>query len=101
MTLPKVPTTSFLAKTPQKLTESKGFKELCEEYGLTDELLLKSLVEDIKNKKKNRKPELELGFKIKGRLQDKIDLTTKGEKIYDTKQIELIARRIANSNGNG
>ena len=89
------------AKTPQKLTESKGFKELCEEYGLTDELLLKSLVEDIKNKKKNRKPELELGFKIKGRLQDKIDLTTKGEKIYDTKQIELIARRIANSNGNG
>ncbi len=33
--------------------------------------------------------------------QDKIDLTSKGEKIYDTKQIELIARRIANSNGNG
>lgn len=29
------------------------------------------------------------------------DITSKGEKIYDTKQIELIARRIANSNGNG
>ena len=29
------------------------------------------------------------------------DITSKGEKIYDTKQIELIARRIASSNGNG
>lgn len=33
--------------------------------------------------------------------QDKIDLTSKGEKIYDTKQIELIARRIASGNTNG
>lgn len=57
------------AKTPQKLTESKGFIELCEEKGLTDDLLINALVEDIKEKKGNRKAELELGFKIKGRLQ--------------------------------
>lgn len=69
------------ANTPQKLTESDGFKELCEEYGLTDELLLDALVEDIKSKKGNRKAELELGFKVKGKLTDKIDHTTKGEKI--------------------
>ncbi len=56
------------AKTPQKLTESIGFKELCEVSGLTDALLIESLVEDIKTKKGNRKAELELGFKIKGRL---------------------------------
>lgn len=58
------------AKTPQKLTESKGFKELLEEMGLTDELLTKALVEDIEKKPQNRKAELELGFKIKGRLNE-------------------------------
>lgn len=59
------------ANTPKKLTESDGFKELCEEAGLTDGLLTKALVEDIKKKKGNRKAELELGFKVRGRLSDK------------------------------
>jgi len=59
------------AKTPQKLTESKGFQEICEEYGLTDSLIIESLVDDIKLKPQNRKPELELGAKIKGMLIDK------------------------------
>jgi hypothetical protein len=56
------------AKTPQKLTESLGFIELCEEKGLTNDLLVSALVEDIRDKKGNRKAEIELGFKIKGRL---------------------------------
>jgi len=56
------------AKTPQKLTESKGFLELCEEKGLTDDLLVNALVEDIKEKRGNRRSELELAFKIKGKL---------------------------------
>jgi len=59
------------ARTPQKLTNSDGFKELCEQCGLTDNLILNSLVEDIKLKPQNRKPELELGAKIKGMLIDK------------------------------
>jgi hypothetical protein len=59
------------AKTPQKLTESLGFIELCEEKGLTDNFLIDALIEDIKNKKGNRKSEIELGFKIKGRLTQK------------------------------
>ena len=64
------------AKTPQKLTESKGFKELCEDSGLTDSFLIESLVEDIKAKKGNRKAELELGFKIRGRLIQRADITS-------------------------
>ncbi len=56
--------------TPSKLTGSKGFAELMNEYGLTDQLLLESLVFDIKNKPKNRKQEIELGAKLKGRLKD-------------------------------
>ncbi|MDB5260115.1 MAG: hypothetical protein JWN37_346 [Candidatus Nomurabacteria bacterium] len=36
---------------PYNLTRSKAFQDLCEEIGLTDELLVLSLVDDIKNKK--------------------------------------------------
>lgn len=62
------------AKTPQKLTESIGFLRLCEDAGLTDELLINALVEDITRKKGNRKAELELAFKIKGKLIQKTDI---------------------------
>ncbi len=61
------------AKTPQKLTQSKGFEELLEEY-LPDSMLLKALQEDIEGKTKNRKPELELAFKVKGKLTDRLDV---------------------------
>ena len=64
------------AKNPKNLTESKGFQELCEESGLTDDLLINALVEDIKKKKGNRKAELELAFKIKGKLIQKTDITS-------------------------
>ena len=78
--------TPATAQTPQKLTESKGYSELCEQHGLTDSLLLKSLVSDIKAKKKNRKSELELGFKIKGRLQEQPN-ETKSEPVIITQNI--------------
>ena len=58
--------TKETAKTPQKLTESVGFRELAEELGLTESFLTKALVDDIKTKKGNRKAELELGFKVLG-----------------------------------
>ncbi len=54
------------AKTPQKLTESKGFKQLLAESGLTENLITKSLVEDIESKPKNRLGELRLGAEILG-----------------------------------
>jgi hypothetical protein len=62
------------AKTPQKLTESQGFISLCEDKGLTDDLLINALVEDIKIKKGNRRAELELAFKIKGKLTNRFDI---------------------------
>lgn len=52
------------AINPSKVTESKGFKEEMAKYGLTDELVVSALVEDIKAKKHDRKGELELGAKI-------------------------------------
>lgn len=54
------------AKNPRKLTESKGFAELCNDLGLTDELIVGALADDIKAKPKNRVQELSLAAKIKG-----------------------------------
>lgn len=54
------------AHTPQKLTESKGFQELLVEYGLTPDLIVSSLVEDIQAKPGRRTGELSLGADILG-----------------------------------
>lgn len=63
--------TKVTARNPNKLTDSIGFHELCEEKGLTDNFLVEALVEDIKEKPQNRKAELELGFKVTGKLSDR------------------------------
>ena len=69
------------AKNPSNLTESKGFAELCDKVGLTDDFILKALQEDIALKPQNRKGELELASKIKGLFINKTDITSGGEKI--------------------
>lgn len=58
---------SNTALAPTKVTRSKGFQELAEEY-LPDDFLLEALQEDIKTKKGNRHKELDLAFKVKGKL---------------------------------
>lgn len=74
------------AKTPDKLTESKGYQELLNEY-LPDDLILGALKDDIEKKPQNRTPELTLATKIKGMIVERKDLTTKGEKIESNKII--------------
>ena len=69
------------AKVPSKLTNSIGFREICEEVGLTDDFILKALKEDIEIKKQNRQPELSLAAKIKGMLTDRVDHTSGGKPI--------------------
>lgn len=68
------------AKSPSKLTNSDGYKELLDAY-LPDDMLLRALADDIEAKDKNRKAELELAFKLKGKMTEKVDHTTGGEKI--------------------
>lgn len=67
------------AKNPKNLTESKGFHELLDEYGLTEQLIVTSLVSDIKSKPKKRKAELELAAKMRGMFVERLDLTSGGE----------------------
>lgn len=50
---------------------AKTIDEICEEVGLTDDFILKCLTEDIQLKPQNRKAELELAMKVKGKLTDK------------------------------
>lgn len=53
----------------QALLSKKGFLQICDDYGLTDELILTSLVEDIKGKPGRRVQELTLGADIRGMRQ--------------------------------
>lgn len=55
-----------VAKNPKKLTQSVGFKELLKKNGLTEDLISKSLVADIKKKPQKRIEELKLGADILG-----------------------------------
>lgn len=85
-----------IAQNPQKVTRSESFIALAAECGLTDLFLTKALVADIKAKKKNRKPELELGYKVLGRLKERED--PGGDHIYnfnffDADQLRKIAAR--------
>jgi hypothetical protein len=60
-----------VADNPKKVTESKGFLMALEESGLTKEFLNNALYDDIKNKPKNRKAELELAYRLRGDLTER------------------------------
>jgi len=68
------------AKNPKNLTDSKAYEELMETY-LPDDMLLRALSDDIENKESNRKAELELAFKLKGKMTEKKDITSNGNTI--------------------
>lgn len=57
-----------VAKNPEIVLESKGYQELLDLY-LPEEDLLKALADDIKGKPLNRKAEIELALKARGRLK--------------------------------
>lgn len=59
------------AHTPKKVTESDTFIALCDELGLTKNLVVKSLVFDIKKKPAKRSSELSLAADILGMKQRK------------------------------
>ena len=58
------------SKNPKNLSDSIGYKELCKEMGLSEELIIDSLVADIKDKPSNRISELMLASKIVGLLDN-------------------------------
>ncbi len=94
----RMPYSPKTAKTPKKLTESKGFKEICGKYGLTEGLILKALVDDIKGKPKSRVKELTLGAEIL-KMKDKEQTgNTFNTIIFTDDRATKIARRIIAGN---
>lgn len=55
-----------IGEHPARIVESTGFKQALRDLGLTEELITNALVDDIKNKPKNRLGELRLGAEILG-----------------------------------
>ncbi|MDB5188237.1 MAG: hypothetical protein JWO50_757 [Candidatus Kaiserbacteria bacterium] len=51
---------------PSNLTKSKGYREILNETGLNEQVVVKALVSDIRNKAKNRVRELSLAADILG-----------------------------------
>lgn len=56
------------ANTPGKVLNSQSFQALLAEQGLSDEALNAYLADDIENKPQNRFKELELAYKLRGRI---------------------------------
>lgn len=63
---------------PSSLTRSEGFKALLKSSGLDEDLVIRALVEDIKNKPQNRAKELKLACEVLG-LQRQGSITIAGE----------------------
>ena len=85
------------SKNPKNLTESKGFKVLCKELGLTDNLLITSLKDDILAKPKDRSKELALGFKVLGHIKgdNELNLFTPKIEIADA-EFKTIIQQFTN-----
>lgn len=61
------------ARTPSKLTRSKGFQQLLDEKGLTHGYIIEKLKEDIDAKPQKRIQELSLAAEISGMKKQELD----------------------------
>ena len=78
------------AHCPVKLTESKGFIELCEQAGLTREMVLKALADDIKDKPRDRSKEIGQACKVLGLYKADNEQKIQPINIEDGEFIEII-----------
>lgn len=78
------------AETPSLVLESKGFKMLCEDAGLTDNMILKAIADDIKQKPRDRSKELAIACKVKGLYKADNEQQAKAIDIPDADFIEII-----------
>lgn len=78
------------SKTPANLINSQGFRELCNEAGLTENLLLKAIADDIRDKPRDRSKELAIGCKVLGLYKADNEQKTTPLDIPDVDFIEII-----------
>ena len=83
---------SATINNPSNLTQSKGFKEILANCGLTEDLVISSLVSDIKNKPEKRLGELSLAADI-------LRIKKREIVLEEIKTIDDIARGTESVNG--
>ena len=82
---------------PSNLTRSNGYKEMLSESGLSDTLVISSLVEDIRLKPQNRTKELSLAIELLGLKRKSITEEIKEEKFsinlinYGSSELEKLS----------
>lgn len=79
-----------VANNPIIVTQSKGFKQLAEEAGLSDSMILTALADDIKQKPRDRSKELAIACKVKGLFKADNDQRSNPVNIPDADFIEII-----------
>lgn len=84
------------AKTPQKLTESKGYKAILADCGLTESFIVSNLVYDIIKKPERRLGELTLASDILGMRKKGLIIEDNTEKKYNLEDeyLDELARRM-------
>lgn len=86
------------AQVPTLITQSVGYLAELRKYGLTEELITSSLVEDIQNKPRHRVQELSLGADIlRMRRRESEEKPQVNIAIFTTEQQQRIAARIIKS----
>ena len=83
------------SEQPHMIENRAGYKQSLAQYGLTEELITSSLVEDIEAKPQKRVRELELGADILSMRKRPVEPNqTLNIAIFSTEQQERIAQRI-------
>lgn len=78
--------------TPQKVTETKGFKQIAAEVGLTDDLVLGYLAEDLAAKPRRRTEELKIYGKWFGLEKHNLNVTVESVDVPDDVYKRIVAR---------
>jgi len=80
------------ANNPKSLTESIGYQQLLKDKGLTESLIVQSLVDDIKGKPKRRLGELQFGADLIG-MKKETPETEKGDTYVINPKIQIIVNK--------
>lgn len=80
------------AINPKNLTESKGYQQLLKDKGLTESLIVQSLVDDIRAKPKRRLGELQFGADLIG-MKKETQEPEKGDTYIINPRIQIIVNK--------
>lgn len=88
-----------IAKHPQIVLQSKGFKQLCQDNGLSESIVISMLAQDLKDKPRDRSKELTIACKMLGLFKADNEQQSKQIDIPDGVFFEIIRGYKLKDNG--